>query len=265
VTASWPARPLALGAFVKLPTPEVIEVLALCGLNFVVIDNEHASIGPQTVSTMIAIAQGCGIDAFVRVPGRSAGDVQPPLDAGARGLFLPRIDDVAAAREAVRACRFPPLGQRGASPSGRAGRWGMDGLAPYIDRGTSAVTLVAQLESVEALQTTADIASVPGIDALFIGPADLSVSAGRSIEDPALQGHIEFACAACRRSAVPLGTTAPSGVPVQSMAGQDYRFLTVGTDVGLLAAGAGAAVGAARAIADPASGGLTKKERGLST
>jgi len=140
----------------------------------------------------------------------------------------------------------------------------MDGLATYIQRGTSAVTLVAQLESVEALQATADIASVPGIDALFVGPADLSVSAGRSIEDAALRSHIQFTQAACRKSAMPLGTTAPSGVPVESVAEQGYRFLTLSTDAGLLAAGAHDAVRDARAIAEPtAAGGAAQKERGL--
>ncbi|GAA3311215.1 hypothetical protein GCM10020295_80320 [Streptomyces cinereospinus] len=82
-TASWPAGETALGTFVKLPTPEVIEVLALTGLDFLVIDNEHAAINPQTVSTMIGVARACGIAPFVRVPGHEPRDVQVFLDAGA--------------------------------------------------------------------------------------------------------------------------------------------------------------------------------------
>jgi 2-keto-3-deoxy-L-rhamnonate aldolase RhmA len=252
VNAPWPASALAVGTFVKLPTPEVIEVLALSGLDFVVIDNEHASIGPQVVSTMIAVARGCGIDAFVRVAGLTAGDVQPPLDAGANGLFLPRVDDVAAAHAAVGACRFPPLGHRGASPSGRAGGWGTDDLATYVARGASDVTLVAQLESVAALRSAAGIAAVPGIDALFVGPADLAVSAGRTLDDPVLQGHLEDARTAARRSGTPLGTTAPPATPGGPVDPRGLRFLTLSTDAGLLAAGARGAVRSA--VAEPAEG-----------
>ena len=238
-----------LGAWVKLPAPESVELLAQAGVDFVVLDAEHAALDVRTISTLIAVARGCGVSPFVRVAGTTARDVQVPLDAGAHGLFVPQIDDDRAAHAAVAAARFPPLGHRGASPSGRAGRWGLADVAEYVDTGNTGVLLVVAAESTGALDGIVGIGSVPGIDAVFIGPVDLAVSSGRTPHDPSLRAATHTALRHCREQGIRIGTTADDD-PAGQLA-QGYDFLVLGADTGMLRAGGRRLVDAARA-GDPA-------------
>jgi len=239
----WSTRP-ALGTWVKIPAPEIIEVLASTGLQFVVIDDEHATIGKNTISTMIAIARGCGIEPFVRVAGYEPRDVVPILDAGAAGLFIPHVDSVSAAGTAVSSCRFPPEGTRGASPSGRAGAWGRAGLSSYLAQGRTAVTIVAQLESPVALVDAADIAGVAGIDAAFFGPVDLAVSSELSPEDGRLKDMVAGAEAACTAAGMAFGTVAASSSEAAQLLQRGHRFVVLRSDVALLASAAAELVSA---------------------
>ncbi|MEU6148280.1 aldolase/citrate lyase family protein [Streptomyces sp. NPDC047081] len=263
----WSSTRPGLGTFVKLPATEVIELLALAGLDFVVIDNEHASIGAETVSSMIAVARGYGLPALVRVAGHAARDVQPPLDAGAAGVVLPHVDDAGQARSAVRPCRFPPLGTRGVSNSGRAGGWGTDGLPAYLQRGREAV-IVAMLESPAALENAVAIASTDGIDAVLIGPADLAAASGLTQDDERLRSMLAAAESDCARSGHDLGITAPGGQAAAERITRGYRFVVVATDTALLTAGAAEAVQAVGRLTDCPSARahdeVTTEEEGVS-
>ncbi|MFJ9173680.1 HpcH/HpaI aldolase/citrate lyase family protein [Streptomyces sp. NPDC102360] len=231
----------------KLPTPEIVEVLAAGGLDFVVLDNEHALIGPRDLSAMIAIARGCGIVPFVRVPGHAPRDVQPPLDAGAAGLIVPHVDDADQARDAVAACRFPPLGRRSVSNSGRAGGWGGVGLPDYMEQGNQDVCLIGQLESREAVENADAIASTPGLDGVMIGPADLAVSCGLGLDDPELERMVRGIEETCRRAGHVMGITAPDGAGAASRIARGHRFVVVATDAALLVRSARAVVASAAA------------------
>ena len=233
-----------LGAWVKLPAPESVELLALGGLDFAVIDAEHGAMDIRTISTMIGLARGCGIAPFVRVAGTAPRDVQVPLDAGAAGLFVPQVDDAARARDAVRATRFPPLGRRGASPSGRAGRWGLEALGEYLRSGNDDVRLVVQAESVAALSAIVEIGQVAGVDAVFIGPTDLAVSSRFGERDSRLTEVVAAAESRCVEHHITLGTTASGDAP--DLLDRGYDFLVLGADTAMLRQGAHAAVNGAR-------------------
>ena len=224
------------GAWVKLPVPESIELLAVAGFDFVVIDAEHAAIDIRTMSTMIGVALGCRIAPFVRVAGTTPRDVQVPLDAGAKGLFVPQVDDAARARDAVAATRFPPIGRRGASTSGRAGRWGLETLGDYLRSGNDEVRLVVQAESVGALSAIAEIGEVAGVDAVFIGPTDLAVSSQSPEGDVSLADLVAAAEKTCADHHIPLGTTAAGNAPELERRG--YTFLVLGADTTMLRQGA---------------------------
>jgi 2-keto-3-deoxy-L-rhamnonate aldolase RhmA len=230
-----------LGAWVKLPAPESVELLALAGFDFVVIDAEHGAIDTRTTSTMIGMARGCGLAPFVRVAGTAPRDVQVPLDAGAAGLFVPQVDDAARARDAVRATRFPPLGRRGASTSGRAGRWGLEALGDYLRTGNDEVRLVVQAESVGALSAIVEIGQVAGVDAVFIGPTDLAVSGRLGESDGRLAELIAAAERRCVEHRITLGTTA-AGNASELLEHRGYDFLVLGADTAMLRQGAHALV-----------------------
>ncbi|MFF4476945.1 HpcH/HpaI aldolase/citrate lyase family protein [Streptomyces sp. NPDC021218] len=237
-----------LGAWVKLPAPESVELLALAGFDFVVIDAEHGAIDTRTISTMIGLARGCGLVSFVRVAGTAPRDVQVPLDAGAAGLFVPQVDDAARAREAVRATRFPPLGRRGASTSGRAGRWGLETLGDYLRTGNDEVRLVVQAESAGALSSIAEIGAVSGVDAVFIGPTDLAVSGQFEENDDRMADLVAAAERRCADHRITLGTTA-SGNASELLDRRGYDFLVLGADTTMLRQGAHALVRGARTAA----------------
>lgn len=236
-----------LGAWVKLPASESVELLALAGFDFVVIDAEHGAIDIRTISTMIGVAHGCGIAPFVRVAGTAPRDVQIPLDAGAAGLFVPQIDEVAQARDTVRVTRFPPLGQRGASNSGRAGRWGLETVGDYVRSGNTEVRIVVQAESAGALEVIAEIGAVPGVDAVFIGPMDLAVSSRLRPDDDRLANLLASAEKRCAASGITLGTT-PSG-NASELLDRGYEFLVLGADTTILRQGAQTLVSGVRAAA----------------
>ncbi|MFE9064737.1 HpcH/HpaI aldolase/citrate lyase family protein [Streptomyces violaceusniger] len=237
-----------LGAWVKLPAPESVELLALAGFDFVVIDAEHGAIDTRTISTMIGLARGCGLSPFVRVAGTAPRDVQVPLDAGAAGLFVPQVDDASRARDAVRATRFPPLGRRGASTSGRAGRWGLEALGDYLRSGNDEVRLVVQAESAGALSAIVEIGEVSGVDAVFIGPTDLAVSGQFGEGDGRPADLVAAAERRCADHRITLGTTASGNAP-ELLDRRGYDFLVLGADTTMLRQGAHALVRGARTAA----------------
>lgn len=240
-----------LGAWVKLPAPESVELLAIAGFDFVVIDAEHGAIDIRTTSVMIGLARGCGVAPFVRVVGTAPRDVQVPLDAGAAGLFVPQVDDAGRARDAVRATRFPPLGRRGASTSGRAGRWGLEALGDYLRSGNDEARLVVQAESVGAVAAITEIGEVAGIDAVFIGPTDLAVSSQSREGDGELAELVADAERRCSDRGITLGTTA-SGNASDLLGRRGYDFLVLGADSRMLRHGASALVSDARTAASVA-------------
>ncbi|AXO37274.1 HpcH/HpaI aldolase/citrate lyase family protein [Micromonospora sp. B006] len=176
----------ALGTWVKLPVMESVELLALAGFDFVVVDLEHAPIDLQTAYQLIGTANHLGLAPIVRIPALDPGITQRVLDAGAEGVMVPHVDTVEQARAAVAAVRFPPLGARGVGSTSRAGAWGAMPRAEYLRYGQEEVVLVAQIESARAASSAGAVAAVPGVDALLVGAADLSTSEGTTEDDPRL-------------------------------------------------------------------------------
>jgi 4-hydroxy-2-oxoheptanedioate aldolase len=234
-----------VGSWVKMPTVEVVEVLAVAGLDFVIVDLEHGAINIETASQMIGAAAAAGLRPLVRVPTPTAAFIQPLLDAGAAGIVVPHVDEAESARAAVRAIRFPPVGERGASPSGRAGGWGTVALGDYLAGGDD-VLVIAQVESVAALASIEEIGSVPGIDMVFIGQVDLAASSGLGHDDPWLREQVAAAEEACRRTSLKLGGTANDGPDAADKFARGYALVTISTDLGLLRRAGSEAVSAVR-------------------
>jgi 4-hydroxy-2-oxoheptanedioate aldolase len=232
-TEPWSSKSSpALGVWVKIPVPEVLEVLAGSGVHFVVLDCEHGSFDQRTMSTMVGFARGLGLKVFVRVLGHSPSDVQPPLDAGADGLFVPHVDDVEIARQLVRACRFPPLGTRPGSPMTRAGDWGRSTMTEYVSRGNTKVSIVAQIESPTAVKAAKAIGGVSGLDAIFVGPFDLGLSSGLSPDEPEFQRMVESVEGL--RGTIALGGVATGPAETAELGRRGYSFVMVGADTSLL-------------------------------
>ncbi|MDT0439494.1 MULTISPECIES: HpcH/HpaI aldolase family protein [Streptomyces] len=234
-----------IGTWVKLPALESVQIAAHAGFDFVVVDQEHAPLDVRTAYELITVAAALGTTPLVRVPDGTPSRIQRLLDAGAAGVLIPHVDTVEQAREAAAAVRFPPHGRRGAGGTSRAGRWGLASREDYLDSGTAALC-VPQIESREAVGNAAAIAAVEGVDALFVGAADIGLDVGQTPASAEVTGLCAQVLAAARENGVPCGAATATPRAAGALLEQGFDFVVVGNDTSMLAEAAVATVRALR-------------------
>jgi 2-keto-3-deoxy-L-rhamnonate aldolase RhmA len=231
-----------LGSFVKTPSPAVVEILGDVGLDFVVIDEEHASFDRESTDLAILAARATGMPALVRVPSASPWHLLAVLDAGAAGVLVPHVMTAAQARDIVAGCRYRN-GRRGFSASSRAGRYGGLGRWEHVEQADGNTAVVAQIEDPDALAEVEAIAAVDGIDALFIGRGDLSVAMGaESAEAEPVRVASERIAAAARAAGKPVFVFAATAREAEWLKGLGATAFISSSDQGLLRRAAAAAV-----------------------
>jgi len=236
---------IQLGVCVMYPSPGAVERIAP-DWDWVWIDGQHGQMGYQDT---LALVRACNLvdrPAFVRVPWLEAGHIGLALDMDAAGIIVPCIDTPEEAQRAVHAAKFPPLGKRsygGRRPIDRAGRL-------YSNKANQDVMLVLQVETPEGLDNAEAIAAIPGVDALFLGPDDISLRRGIAMDQPrtkAILGKdMETVMTACRKHGkvgVMVGTS-PETLDWSAKLG--YTMIVAGGDVPFLATGSKQAAAAAR-------------------
>jgi 2-keto-3-deoxy-L-rhamnonate aldolase RhmA len=229
------ARSAALfGTWVKIPAVEVVELLAYAGFDYIVIDMEHAPLTLEFAYTATVVAQGLGLGVLVRAPDRSASLVQRLLDSGVDGLLVPRVINRDMAAAAIEPMLFEPQGRRGLGVTSRAGRWGQDSVATYVSRGRERVVRGVQIEDREALQAIDAIAGVPGLNAIFIGMGDLSLSTGLPSNHPEIEQLVGHVLDVCRQRQLPCGTAVANVEAARRCVGRGFNFVMVNNDAGML-------------------------------
>ena len=194
-----------LGTFLKTPHPHIVEVLAAGGLDCVCIDAEHAPFDRQAIDLCIMAARAGGIPALVRPASGSAHELLNALDCGADGVVVPHIRSAADAVALARQAHYGP-GGRGYAGSTRAAGYGSTAIPDHLRLSAAHTTVIAQIEDAEALDEIDAIAAVEGVDALFVGRIDLTISLGcSSPDDPRVVDAVETIVAACRRAGRPVG------------------------------------------------------------
>ncbi|TCP45096.1 4-hydroxy-2-oxoheptanedioate aldolase [Tamaricihabitans halophyticus] len=194
------------GGLLRIPADFLVELAGVAGLDFVLIDCEHGPADLITVQQHIVAAQAHGLGVLVRV-GRAEPDfVLRVLDIGAEGIVVPHVDTPEDARRAVRAAHYPPRGDRGFATYSRAGSFGAVSIAAHLANAADTTLVVPMLETAGACAAAADIAAVDGVDALLVGPADLSVSMGYSEgpAEPAVQAMLDKVVAAAEVAGRPM-------------------------------------------------------------
>ena len=178
------------GVWQNLPGPDAASIAAAAGFDWVVVDGEHGAFDPTELRLKLIAAP----EAVVRVPTNAAWMIAQVLDLGARTVLVPMVDDAEQAAAAVRAARYPPEGRRGVGAIvAPAGRWGAD--PGYTARANDAVSVWVQAESRTALGNLEAICAVPGVDCVFLGPADLARDMGADPGDDAVLAVMEDAIA----------------------------------------------------------------------
>lgn len=179
------------GLFVKMPAPAIVELGGYVGFDFIVLDTEHGVADSAMLEHHVRAADGAGVASLVRVGSSEPIETLRALDAGATGIVFPHVNDAVDARAAVSMAHYPPVGRRGFAVSTRAGRYGQNGVAEHARLALENTVVVVQVEDAEALDHVSDIASSERVDAIFLGPNDLSLSLGHP-ENPS---HPEVAAA----------------------------------------------------------------------
>lgn len=240
-----------IGTFAAIPHPVAIEVVAMAGVDFLCIDWEHSQIGRERIEDLIRAADVHRVPAIVRVPGHAPESIAAVLDAGAAGVLVPRISNAAQARAAVMATRYPPLGERGVGP-GRAAAYGYR-IPDYLSKANEDLVLAVQVETAEGLANIAEIVAVDGIDVIFIGPGDLSVSIdalgpeGKDKLENAIRAIAEAALAAGRT----VGIFRPSTSDMAAWSATGISFFLLASDTMFLGAAMAENAAAARDLLKP--------------
>lgn len=192
------------GTWVKIAHAHVVEVLARSALDTLVLDAEHAPFDRAALDVCVLAARAGGKPVLVRPAANEPSCILQALDCGADGVVIPHIRSAEEARNAVRVCSYVP-GGRGYSGASRAGAWGTKGMAKH--RADAAhVAVIAQIEDREALDEIEAIAAVEGVDALFVGRADLTISLGAdTMQDARVAAAVETVCAAGKRAGRAVG------------------------------------------------------------
>lgn len=186
------------GLINSIPAPLLVEMIGYAGYDFVILDLEHVGVDPQTLENMIRAAESCGLTPLVRVPGIQPDTILRVLDAGAMGIVVPRVQDSEQARQAVRASRYHPLGERGIS-GGRTTGFGTLDLQEYMALANREIMVVAMIEDRAGVENIDTIVAVPGIDMVLEGAIDLSQSLGipGQAQHSDVQAAIRRVAAAC--------------------------------------------------------------------
>ncbi|TAK67269.1 MAG: aldolase [Dehalococcoidia bacterium] len=242
--AKWRRGEVTFGAWLSIPSSYSAEIVAHQPFDWVCIDMQHGVIDYQVAVTMLQAISTTDATPIVRVPWNDFSAIGRMLDAGAMGVIVPMVNSVDEARAAVSACRYFPAGARSYGPT----RAQLYAGADYFDHANDEVACIPMIETKQALAQLDDILAVPGIDAVYVGPADVSITLGLP---PRMDNGGEFEAAriaiaeACARHGVTAGTHGNASLAARHVAA-GYRMITVYHDVAALASGAAADLRTAR-------------------
>jgi 4-hydroxy-2-oxoheptanedioate aldolase len=229
-----------LGYLVTTPSVQIVQALARTGVDWLMLDTEHAPVGIESVAAMVAATGGTPATPIVRVPAARAELVKPVLDCGALGVVFPQIASREEAEAAVQTVRYAPTGQRGYGPTYAALRWGLTNL-DYLRAANDAVLNVVLIESPAGVDALDDILTVDGLDVVAVARGDLSQSLGVAgqFDHPRLREVVARAEAKIlAHGKMALGGIAFSPEDARAMIARGHRFIVLGSDAGLISGAA---------------------------
>lgn len=225
-----------VGSLIKLNDPSVVELLALAGYDFFVLDNEHVAMDREALTNIIRAADAAGITPIVRVRENNKVEILQALDIGAMGIQVPNVDTPDQAQELVGSVKYAPEGYRGFSPSIRAAQYGTMCIAQYIAFANKNTMIISQCESTECIENIDRILSVEGIDVVFIGPMDLSQSLGLTgdVKNDVVIKNVNYVIEKVLASGKAVGTVAANADAANELIQQGVQYILIGSDQGAI-------------------------------
>ena len=229
-----------IGLWCSLCSPIATEIVSHSGFDWLLIDTEHSPNEVPSVLAQLQAAQAGTASCIVRAAWNDMVLIKRILDIGAQTVLLPFVQNAEEAKRAVASTRYPPQGVRGITASGRASRYGR--VKDYLRNAGSEICVLIQVETRDALARIEEIASVDGIDGVFIGPNDLSASFGHigNWGHPEVQAALADAVTRLKKIGKPAGILTPNEEEAKKFIQWGYTFVAVGADLGLLAKNADA-------------------------
>jgi 2-keto-3-deoxy-L-rhamnonate aldolase RhmA len=231
VRAKLKAGEIVLGTALAVPSPIVAGMILSTEPDFVWLDLEHQPFGTESLGAIPALARMRGVAPMIRVAWNDPALIKKAYDVGAVIVMIPQVNTVDEAKKAVEYSRYPPEGSRGISPT-----WPMvtgEDWVSVIKSANEETVLVIQLESVEAFENIDEIAKVPGIDVILVGPMDLSASLGKITETGSkeVQAIMKEVPKRLEGTGIAAGTTLGDLSEIQEKLGWGYRFMNVGNAI----------------------------------
>jgi 4-hydroxy-2-oxoheptanedioate aldolase len=234
----WKRKQPTVGGWCAIPSAISAEVLGVAGFDWVVIDTQHGLIGYEDLTVMLPALSNAGVPAIIRVPWNDPSAIMKALDVGAQGVIVPMVNSPEEARIATQACRFPPLGNRSWGPT-RPGLYAPNYSPETANRD---VICAVMIETVEAVGRIDEILAVPGVDAVFVGPNDLAVSAGfPPSANPTEPEHLHLIISilkASQKQDLVAGIACGSAALARRWRDEGFRMLALPSDISLLAGAA---------------------------
>ena len=230
----WQAGGAVINGWCGIPSGFAAEVMAHMGWDSLVVDMQHGIVGYEAMVSMLQGISTTAVTPMVRVPWNTPADIMKSLDAGAYGIICPMVNTRRECETFVGACRYAPRGYRSSGPI----RATLYGGPDYHAKADDTVLAIAMIETREALDNLDDVLSTPGLDGIYVGPSDLSISLGHS---PGLDKTDEFMISAlqkivdgCKRHKVRAGLHTGSSAYAKRMIAMGFQFVTVMGDVRLM-------------------------------
>lgn len=247
----------SMGVWQTLPGQNVSRVLARTpGVDWVLVDCEHGNIDDAAMHEAVPAIASCGVSPIVRLPDMQGWMIKRALDAGAHGILIPLLRSPEEARNIVAAAKFPPQGRRGLGSPFAMERFNpIPTMTEYLQHANQSLLTIVQIETQEALDAVEEIAGVPGIDVLFVGPYDLGNNIGHPILDgvmkPELEQAIDRILAATTKAGKKAGFYASSGEQAKKYADKGFHMVNAALDTTLLQASLESSLNAAHGGAAP--------------
>jgi len=226
-------RELTLGTILSLNSPDVAEILSGIGFDWIFIDAEHSTLDPQNLKALFQ-AIGDSTPCVVRIPLLDEIVVKKTLDAGAAGILVPQVNTAEQAEQLVKWGRYYPQGSRGLG-FGRAQGYGLK-VGEYLETANKNILLSVQVESAEAVKNIEALVQVEGLDAVLVGPYDLSASMGLpgQIDHPDVQAAIQYVAEVCKKAKMPIGIFGMNVDAVRPYIEQGFTYIVAGVDTVML-------------------------------
>jgi 2-keto-3-deoxy-L-rhamnonate aldolase RhmA len=225
------AGKVCLGATITINSPAVAEIMSHIGLDWIWFETEHSSLTLDNVLTMLQATNGADVSTVIRVPWNDKTMIKRALDLGPDGIIVPLVNTREEVEAAVRAMKYPPLGERGGG-LGRAQCYGLH-MGEYMETANNEVMMIPMIEHIQAVENIDEILKVKGVDSVMVGTLDLSGSMGMlgQTGDPKVEGAVQKVLASCKKAKVPCGIITVAPEQANERIKQGFTNIIMGIDV----------------------------------